>query len=499
MPLYTKEQIEEANSISLVEYLQLRGEALKASGSEYKWIYRDGGGEHDSISIRENKWYDHKNGTGGYTVAFLQDFYGMRFTEAMRELLNETPQLHKRINKEAKPEPAKPFQLPEKASNMKNLFAYLIKKRFLSQEIVQFFVENKLLYQEKQYNNIVFVGMDENGVPREAHKKSPFDQHAGFKATVSGSDSRYSFCYRGDGARLYVFEGAVDLLSFLTLYPEQWQEQSYIALDGLSPKAMLHLLDGNKAITEINICTDFDPAGIEAYDKFRDLLLAKGYQSEQINCLYPDYKDWNEDLKAQNQVTPILPQFHPRMEGYKKMVKNLCRLNEKPGEPYMLWKLQYKEKKGFLLRAMMKEINALSGADCKDIETIKAMRGCMARTADCAITALCELQSKADSSVHLLTFYNQIAGELKKQYKPYQDKSKITKRIQELNKEMALLNKAIQGREDSLFLYLQNIADMAIRLKVYVDTDYEQDMERQLSIQKKEAEVEETAPTMQMG
>ena len=44
---------------------------------------------------------------------------------------------------------------------------------------------------------------------------------------MEGSDLAYGFGYCGEGPRLYVFEAAIDLLSFLTLYPLEWQKQSY--------------------------------------------------------------------------------------------------------------------------------------------------------------------------------------------------------------------------------------------------------------------------------
>ena len=84
MALYTQEQLEKANSVNLEEYLLHRGEKLKRTGKESRFYYRDSGGEHDSVSVSGNRWYDHKNQTGGYPVKFLQEFYGLGFREAVR-------------------------------------------------------------------------------------------------------------------------------------------------------------------------------------------------------------------------------------------------------------------------------------------------------------------------------------------------------------------------------------------------------------------------------
>lgn len=53
---------------------------------------------------------------------------------------------------------------------MKRLFAYLLQTRFLSKDVVKSFVEQKILYQEKEHGNVVFVGTEKDGVPKSACK-----------------------------------------------------------------------------------------------------------------------------------------------------------------------------------------------------------------------------------------------------------------------------------------------------------------------------------------
>ena len=195
---------------------------------------------------------------------------------------------------------------------MKRLFAYLLKTRLLSREVVKAFVDAKLIYQEGKHNNIVFVGTDAEGKPRSASLKSSASGAKGFRMTVSGSDPDYGFCWRGGGENLFVFEAATDLMSFITLYPKDWERQNYIALDGLSPKPMLRLLQEQGNVSEIFLCLDNDPAGIEACDKFRDLLLERGYTEEQIWPLLPTCKDWNECLKAEEGFSAQPAQPHPK-------------------------------------------------------------------------------------------------------------------------------------------------------------------------------------------
>lgn len=273
------------------------------------------------MSVSGNRWYDHKNQTGGYPVKFLQEFYGLGFREAVRELLDgEIPVSTQKQAEASCGESCKrtDFALPEKAGNMKRLFAYLLKTRFLSRDVVKAFVDAGLLYQEGRYNNIVFVGTDAEGNPKSASLKSSASGTKGFRMTASGSDPDYGFCWRGGGDGLFVFEAAVDLLSFITLYPTNWEEQNYIALDGLSPKAMLRFLQEQENVSEIYLCLDSDPAGIEACDKCRDLLLEQGYAEAQVWLFSPARKDWNECLKEKMELSRSRHKRTPKKTPIKK-------------------------------------------------------------------------------------------------------------------------------------------------------------------------------------
>lgn len=53
---FTKEQKVIANSVDLADFLRLRGERIERAGCEYKLIYSDSSGSHDSITIRGSTW-----------------------------------------------------------------------------------------------------------------------------------------------------------------------------------------------------------------------------------------------------------------------------------------------------------------------------------------------------------------------------------------------------------------------------------------------------------
>ena len=116
----------------------------------------------------------------------------------------------------------------------------------------------------KEYHNAVFVGSDEYGTARHAHKRSLYTQGNSFRRNVEGGDPRCSFHWFGNSGRLYVFEAPIDLLAFLTLYPEAWREHSYVALCGTSEQAMLWMLEKDPRLQRVVLCLDHDAAGIEA-------------------------------------------------------------------------------------------------------------------------------------------------------------------------------------------------------------------------------------------
>ena len=501
MALYTQEQIDKANQTNLEEFLQQKGEHLRKTGSESVLIYKDSTGEHDSISVRGNRWYDHKNMRGGYPLKFMQEFYGMNFRTAMQELLNgEEPELGRKKNTEQeKPKVSEEtevngntakcedgtkkseFKLPEKDSNMKRLFAYLLKTRFISKDVVKSFVEQKILYQEKEHGNVVFVGTDKDGVPKSACKKSTAEQAKGFRMTVAGSDCRYGFCWRGESSKLYVFEASIDLMSFITLRNDEWKADSFLALDGLSAKPLLQFLEDQKNIYEIFLCLDYDAAGMEACDKLNDILIEKGYEAEKIKRKYPLYKDWNEQLKAEHGVEAILPQSHPKKTAYHVAVRKLGIMNANTESPYMKWRKQEYEKSGFsfYLDQMKQDFKQAEKSVKKGEADTKPLLASLLRMADLSVCLMCE--GKGNDNLPEQTRYQTTIQELEKAYKPYLDKARMDRRIQEMKEEMERLKPLAVQDKPSLFVWAKNMADLAMRTIIYVETEYPQELERKNS------------------
>ena len=438
---FTDEQKVLANSVDLEQFLRMRGEKLERVGREHKLIYCDSSGRHDSITIRGSKWFDHKNQTGGGAIKFMQEFYGMDFQTAVQELLgrsisplsNSPPKADKQEQK------TREFKLPEPNSDMHRVYAYLIKQRFISADIITHFAKQHTLYEDKTHHNAVFVGLNENGEPKQAHKRSTNSVGGTFRITCGGSDTRYSFAHFGENERLYVFEAPIDMLSFLTLYPKDWQKHSYIAMNGVYENAVLTALKNHSNLSEVILCVDNDEGGIEAVDRLKDILNENGYSN--VKRLAPPYKDWNEVLKAKNGVYALPAVPHKRKEEYLKEVSELrylkCRPDKLTSQIYATFKNgQYKYLAEY----------ALAGSAFFMPKTEQINSECK---------AFAWLQNK-----------------LKGSYKPYTDKGRKAQKqrnLQDCVQEVLHdLKQTVRTREQSINTakLLYRLADNAVRLSV---------------------------------
>jgi hypothetical protein len=322
---FTDEQKQRANSVNLVDFLEKQGEKLLRSGKEKRLA------SNRSITVRGNRWYDHETREGGLAIDFLQNFYGLSFPEAVTRLLGEHGEIIYKTVGAKEREERKPFVLPQKHSDMRRVFAYLIRQRCIDRDIISFFARNKMLYEScelskdktKEYHNAVFVGIDENGIPGHGHKQGIYTKGKKFKGNIESSDPCYSFNYIGKSNKLYVFEAPIDMLSFITMYQRDWQHDSYVSLCGISEQAMLRLIEISPHLTHVILCLDHDIAGIEASEKFYDILVDR-----KIRCdkLIPKYKDWNEDLKASLNLSAIPAEEHPQYNLRDKVYSEICEL-----------------------------------------------------------------------------------------------------------------------------------------------------------------------------
>lgn len=272
-------------SVNLEAFLENRGERLLRSGRE-KRLASD-----HSVTIRGNEWYDHAEALGGNAISFVQRHYNLSFPEAMQMLLGCEVSIYL-----PKPKP-KPFTLPKKHPDMRRVFAYLTQTRGISNGVVAAFAHEGLIYEDAEYHNAVFLGLDENGTARHAHIRSTNSGGPPFRLNIEGSDTRYSFHQIGSNGSLFVFEAPIDLLSHISLYPEDWQANSYVACCGTSIRPVLKMLELLPTIETVYLCQDNDAAGTKAAKRMTEYLEGPALKVvRQVS----QRKDWNDDLRLQH-------------------------------------------------------------------------------------------------------------------------------------------------------------------------------------------------------
>ncbi len=284
---FTEEQKERAASVDLEALLRHRGEKLITSGRD-KRLASD-----HSITIRGNEWFDHAVSQGGHAISFVQQHFGLGYQDAMLYLLgNELGESFPSVS-EKEPEQPKPFELPKPNRDMRRVFAYLVKHRQIDRDVVAHFAKAHLLFEDEKYHNAVFVGVDKHGVPRHAHKRSTNSYGKTFRINIEGSDPRHSFHHLGTNGSLYVFEAPIDMLSYISLNPDNWECNNYVACCGTSPQPVIQLVEQMPQIHKIYLCLDNDTAGHLASARIAEALAEHGVCSERI---IPENKDWNDDL-----------------------------------------------------------------------------------------------------------------------------------------------------------------------------------------------------------
>ena len=320
---YTEEQIARANQTDLVSFLNAQGEQLVKSGREYRWK------KHDSVTVSGNRWYRHSQNKGGYPVDFVMEFYHVTFPEAVKMLIGEEGEGRQKSCLAPSPD----FRLPEKSETNETVIKYLTEIRRLEKDLVEEWIAGGNIYEEKKHHNVVFVGRDADGIPRYAHCRGTGGIK--YRGDVAGSDKSYGFCHRGEDNQLFVFEAAIDLLSFIQLFPKDWKKRSYLSLGGVSSVALMTFLSERPQITSGFLCLDNDHTGNEACEKLAGEI-PDGYR---VIRLKPARKDWNEILCDENadRKKVIQETVTMKMQEKEALVPMLCYKDIEQTSVEWLW------------------------------------------------------------------------------------------------------------------------------------------------------------------
>ena len=128
-----------------------------------------------------------------------------------------------------------------------------------------------------------------------AERKDALADHAAsklksFNGVAAGTTDTYFEYDTGDPKKAYVFESAIDMMSFMTLHPNS-ADCKFVAMAGLKPTVVEKLIEQKLKIV---LCVDNDEAGQNFCKRFADKAV---FFSE---CRLNGVKDFNDLLRKQS-------------------------------------------------------------------------------------------------------------------------------------------------------------------------------------------------------
>lgn len=289
-------------NISIVDYASSIGFTPVRKGKYYSLK------EHDSIIIDVGKnvyWQHSVPGYGscigemGSVIDFAMKFCNMSFYEVVKEFEAGIPKESTQVStKRERRIEEKQLILPKKDINMRKVFAYLIKTRHIKPDIVQFFVDNKMLYQDIN-GNCVFVSYDlNNGVVPVFACRRGTNTFKPFYGDVVGCDYSQCFYVENDSNVLVVTESVIDAMSVMSLVGE-YKKYNYLALGGVGKWDAVKTYLKTGQIKEVINSTDNDQGGIACAQCICSYI-RENYPNVRRRWNLPPKKygkDWNEILK----------------------------------------------------------------------------------------------------------------------------------------------------------------------------------------------------------
>ena len=465
--LFSEQEKQSANASDIRSFLSSLGQEVKRSGREYTWESPSG-----KVSINGSEWYSQYERVGGGAVSFVQKFFGASYPDAVRSLLGshagqipseQCNTFRQSRSKETQTE----LVLPERSTDMRRLYGYLLNERCLDRDVVYAFVHAETLYEDAPNHNAVFIGTDENGKPRHIQKRSTNPQ-SDYKGNVMGSDIAYAFHHVGTSDRLYVFEAPIDMMAYISMNKQGWEKHSYSALCSTADCAAIRMLKTYPNLKTVYLCLDHDSAGIEGAYRVAESIHALGDYT--VWRKMPKQKDWDEDLKARHGRTAIPSTEHTKLERYRKIcaefLADACMETD-------AWK-HIAEAKGYasanflsLLRSEMGKAESATDTQTEQAHLRAMAVGCL---------AFCFCREKQMGSA---PSFDRYADAVRSAYKPHRDTEgsdeqweSLRKRIKGLEKEFG---KSIPLSETEMKKQLDSVIALAsdcIRLSAAVE--YEQ-------------------------
>ena len=242
--------------------------------------------DNHSLSIKRGYcgYKDFANGETGNSIEFLTNHMGYTFIEAVQALTYGSATDYSTDRQTSGIKTVPPIFPPPVNGTYKNLFAFLT-NRNISIETIQMLVSQKIMYQEKAKNNIVFINAERDF----AELRGTYTFGKPFHGIVANCrhDGFWWFRTSKNASTAYICEAAIDAISLYELHKMQGNVEPayYISIAGAAKQPAIDRLKRSKL--NLILAVDNDAAGQVCRDRNFDL-----------EYILPVQKDWNEDLQT---------------------------------------------------------------------------------------------------------------------------------------------------------------------------------------------------------
>lgn len=304
---FTDEEIKRANSVDLLMLAKQYGYETEKGGKNAIHLKKSGG---LYIFPNENCFYHHtsdeRHKEGG-AIRFVMHQENLSFGEAVAKLLNEDYIIHQAEQKPYTPEPRQAMLLPDKADNFKRAYWYLVSVRGVEPQIVSALMNEKKIYQESKFGNVVFVGYDRDGTAKYCSMRSTYPNNK-FKRDADNSDKSYPFFVEGKSDLAIITEAPIDLMSHATLTKmfgnTDWRQDHRLSVGCLSMAALDRYLEWHPEIKKLVFALDNDylarnqKGELANWGQLAAERAIKAYSEKGYKCALhtPRLNDFNTDL-----------------------------------------------------------------------------------------------------------------------------------------------------------------------------------------------------------
>lgn len=260
---------------------------IKIRTNTFQWYSRGNYGNAISMCMYLGSEKDTRFKSYDYTLQYLKKLY-MRMNES---ILVDNISSFKTEN-----DGGSKLKLPIPAENNKKVYYYL-ENRCISEDIIDYFVINNWLYQNRYSGNLVFVSY-KNGKPVFVCEKGIIQEQR-FMKEYSANDYNHCFYIDHGSDCLIVTEAIVDMMSLMEL-AEDYKRYNYLSINSVTKyQAIFEHLKNDPKIKSVLMRVDHDKAEIKLNKKVCSELKEQ-FPHIRISVEYPKKeKDWNDYLVYQ--------------------------------------------------------------------------------------------------------------------------------------------------------------------------------------------------------